>query len=71
LSPAVSTNAKLNGQTGLQTDGTGGLSLVAPLGNIGWSLTLSVGSTTSTQVRSLVDLQGLSLYVQNGQFFLA
>ena len=71
LSPAVSTNATLNGQTGLQTDGTGGLSLVAPLGNIGWSLTLSVGSTTSTQVRSLVDLQGLSLYVQNGQFFLA
>jgi hypothetical protein len=70
LNPTIAINAELNVQTGLQTFGTGGLSMFAPLGNIGWSLELRVGSTVTTQVQSLIDMQGLALYVQNGQFFL-
>jgi hypothetical protein len=43
--------------------------MFAPLGNIGWSVALRVGSTSSGGAQRVLDLQGASLYVQNGSFF--
>ena len=71
LTTALLGGSTLAPVTGLQSFGSGGLLLNAPLGSVGWSVALTVGFSSSASSQTVLQMNGLNLVLRNGTFIFA